>query len=275
MFYLLPPDLPSKFLSPTLYLRMLSFMSCINRPTPLASNGIGQWARLIVTGLGFLPVCSLQVSWDPLLPFLVVADGGWFFLTSWEDLPLWLQVCFLPLCPSPKPLLYGTLSSQGNWREWGSVPLHARCLMLGLEEHTSLLLWCNDICFVIFIHEWEIFFSSPLPQSSYDSCCFKTQLALFKVCGYLIDKHCRHPLSLRAFKTNSGEQKKNKKTETPGSPIRLGVRIWVSNEEWIETQAPLISECYTNLEPAGFRLNLPSMKGWRFPCEHMGVSVTT
>lgn len=79
MFYLLPPDLPSKFLSPTLYLRMLRFMSYINRPTPLASNGIGQWARLIVTVLGFLPVCSLQVSWDPLLPFLVAGEGGWFF----------------------------------------------------------------------------------------------------------------------------------------------------------------------------------------------------
>lgn len=92
-----------------------------------------------------------------------------FFLTSWKGLPLLLQVCFLPLYLSPKPghtsLDYDSVTSQGSWREWGSVPLCATCLMQGSGESASLLLWCNDIIwFVIFIHEWQIcFFASHPP----------------------------------------------------------------------------------------------------------------
>lgn len=213
MFYLLPPDLPSKFLCPNLCLRMLSFMSCINRTTSsLASSGFGQWARLTVTVLGFLPVCSLHVSWDPLLPFLVPGEGGWFFSHPEKTCPYGSR--FLSsICARLPNLDRGLYSMELSLlRGTGESEALLHCMPdAWCWDQRNTYLFCPDVMIFVlsFLYMSEKFFSLPIPhpQSSYDSCCFKIQLALFKVCGYLLDKYCRPHLSLTAFKANSGEQK--------------------------------------------------------------------
>lgn len=124
------------------------------------------------------------------LLFPVSGEGGWFFLHPEKACP-----CGSKFAPSPCARvpdldrgLFLRKSGESGVRLFRVMP-DAGCQDLG---HTHL--FCSDVktSFVLsFLYMREICLSAPLFQSFYGSCCFKTQLALFKVCRHLVSKLCR------------------------------------------------------------------------------------